>query len=67
MASTPSRILRGMVWSWRRRVPEFSTQNRHWQLSLRTTERSIARIIVRRPKDECGLHPVKRSRTVLAS
>lgn len=53
MASTPSLFLRGTVWSWRRRVPEFSTKTRHWQLSLRTTDRSIACIIARRLNFEC--------------
>lgn len=45
-------LQRGSTWSWRRRVPEFSTQTRHWQRSLRTTDRSIAGIIARRLNDE---------------
>ncbi|GAA4230034.1 hypothetical protein GGQ68_001678 [Sagittula marina] len=34
-------------------MPEFSTKTRHWQLSLRTTGRSIACIIARRLNYEC--------------
>ncbi len=53
MATTPYLLQRGSTWSWRRRVPEFSTKTRHWQLSLRTTDRSIACIIARRLNYEC--------------
>ncbi|MBL3610812.1 DUF6538 domain-containing protein [Rhodovulum sulfidophilum] len=53
MATTPYLLQRGSTWSWRRRVPEFSTKTRHWQLSLRTTDRSIACIIARRLNHEC--------------
>ncbi|NDK36524.1 DUF6538 domain-containing protein [Rhodovulum sulfidophilum] len=53
MATTPYLLQRGSTWSWRRRVPEFSTKTRHWQLSLRATDRSIACIIARRLNYEC--------------
>ncbi|WP_143540112.1 DUF6538 domain-containing protein [Rhodovulum sulfidophilum] len=53
MATTPYLLQRGSTWSWRRRVPEFSTKTRHWQLSLRTTDRSIACIIACRLNHEC--------------
>ncbi|MCE8418507.1 hypothetical protein LZ190_07280 [Rhodovulum sulfidophilum] len=53
MATTPYLLQRGSTWIWRRRVPDFSTKTRHWQLSLRTTDRSIAFIIARRLNYEC--------------
>ncbi|WP_417839890.1 DUF6538 domain-containing protein [Tritonibacter scottomollicae] len=53
LATTLYLLQRGSTWSWRRRVPEFSTKNRHWQLPLRTTDRSIARIIARRLNYQC--------------
>ncbi len=41
-------FLRGTMWTWRRRWPGFSTKTRHLQLSLRTHDRAIARILASR-------------------
>ena len=57
MATIPYLLQRGFTWSWRRRVPELSTKTRHWQLSLRTTDRSIACIIARRLTHACDRMP----------
>ncbi|TKD13791.1 site-specific integrase [Rhodobacter capsulatus] len=48
MAQSPHIFLRGTIWTWRRRMPPLSTEISHLQLSLRTQDRAVARILASR-------------------
>ena len=48
MAQSPHIFLRGTIWTWRRRMPTLFTEISHLQLSLRTQDRAVARILASR-------------------
>lgn len=48
MAQSLHIFVRGTTWTWRRRMPPLSTEISHLQLSMRTQDRAVARILASR-------------------
>lgn len=48
MPRTHHLFLRGTTWTWRRRIPSQSTEITHLQISLRSKNLSIARMLANR-------------------